>query len=368
MDRDRARVVLLFAVYLVLVVTTLFIQDWFVANGPGGTLLIDLRQGRVCASGDACMTFSLSQLKAGFYGTLGFTTFYGTIVLTMLVAYQAITRVVSGFANTSLSKMGYLGAIGLFGSAFTVAYLFNPQVTGIEAQALGIDVERTLAPLLFFVAMALALAVLYYSASQTSDDAGSYKPLAPAPSLATATALPPRVKSPTVPPAAEKHPSAPAAGIVTKHSSSPPSSALGSGPASVIPVHLKKRMKYVAITAEVTKAGVDARREDGSTQLVLWRDVVGLVARRMPTELDGITFLDLVSTAGATLRILPWTRVTGETFEGEGDAWTRALLAKLIGFCASASLDPATQRFHKGELAAQLPDTAKLAAHDEKLA
>ncbi len=46
----------------------------------------------------------------------------------------------------------------------------------------------------------------------------------------------------------------------------------------------------------------------------------------------------------------------------------RAVLAKLVGFCASATLDPATQRFHKGELAAQLPDAAKLAAHDEKLA
>jgi hypothetical protein len=100
----------------------------------------------------------------------------------------------------------------------------------------------------------------------------------------------------------------------------------------------------------------------------MWRDVVGLVARRMPAEHDSITFLDIVSTAGSTLRILPWTRLTGETVDGEGDAWSRALLAKLSAHCPSAGLDPATQRFQRGEPAAQLPDTDKLAAHDAKLA
>lgn len=380
MDRDRARVLLLFTIYVVLIVATLFIQDWFVASTPAGTMSIDLRQARMCVSDGGCMSFSLGQLKSGMYGTLGFSTFYGAIVLSLLVAYQAITRVTAGFANTSLSKLGYFAAIGLFGTAGSAAYLFNPQVTGIEAEMMGIDVERTLAPLLFFAAMGLALAVFYYASSQASEDVGEYKPLAPAPSLAPATALPPRAKAPTAPPPAReklpsqpivpvsKHPSSPPSGVVTKHSSSPPSSAFGSGPISVIPEHLRKKLKYVVLTAQLTRGGIDARREDGSSKLVMWRDVVGLVARRMPGEHDGVTFLDIVSTAGSTLRILPWTRVTGETFEGEGDVFMRALLAKLVGFCASASLDPATQRFHKGEPAAQLPDLTKLAAHDDKLA
>ena len=381
MDRDRARVLLLFTVYVVLIVATLFIQDWFVASTPAGTMGIDLREARMCVDG-ACMSFPLGRLNAGFYGTLGFTTFYGTIIFSLLVAYQAVTRIASGFANTSLSKIGYFGALGLFGNAAAAAYLFNPQVSGAEAEFMGLSVDRTLAPLLFFVAMFVGIAILYYAMNQTTDDIGEYKPIAPSPSLAPATALPARPKTPTAPPIAvqkhpssppataipQKHPSSPPAGAVTKHSSSPPSSAFGSGPISVIPEHLRKKLKHVVLTAQLTRAGIDARREDGSSKLVMWRDVVGLVARRMPAEHDGLTFLDIVSTAGSTLRILPWTRVTGETLEGEGDAFMRALLAKLVGYCASAALDPATLRFHKGELAAQLPDTAKLAAHDEKLA
>lgn len=356
MDRDRARVVLLFAVYLALIVGTLFLQDWFVAAMPAGTMGIDLRHATLCSSDGACMTFSLSRLQAGFYGTVGFITFYGAIVFTLLVAYQAITRVTSGFANGSLSKLGYFGAIGLFGTAFTASFLFNPQVTGVQAEVMGIEVERTLAPLLFFAAMVLAISILYYAALQTSDDVGEYKPLAPV-ALPAATALP---AAPT------------ATAIPQKHTSSPPASALGpkptSGPISLLPEHLRKKLKYVAVTAEISRAGIDARREDGSTKLVLWRDVVGLVARRMPAEHDGVTFLDIISTAGSTLRILPWTRLTGESVEGDGEAWTRALLGKLVAHCSSAALDPATQRFQRGEPAAQLPDTAKLAAHDEKLA
>jgi len=361
MDRDRARVLLLLVVYLALIVATLFIQDWFIATTAAGTMGIDLRQATVCPSDGTCMTFSLGKLRAGFYGTLGFTTFYGTIVFSLLVAYQAITRVASGFANVALSKMGYLCAIGMFGSAFIAAFLFNPQVTPSESQMMGIEVHRTLAPLLFFIAMGVALAVLYFAASQASDDLGDYKPLAPSPSLAPATALPPRAKTPTAPASVpQKHPSSPPAGSLSERPST--------GPISVIPIHLKRKLKYVAITAEITRAGIDARREDGSSKLVLWRDVVGLVARRMPAEHDGITFLDIVSTAGSTLRILPWTRLTGETVEGEGDAWSRALFAKLAAHCKSASIDPATQRFQRGEPAAQLPDMTKLAAHDDKLA
>lgn len=349
MDRDRARILGLFAIHLALLVVSLFVLSWFVATTPAGTMSIDLRRARMCISDGDCMAFSLGQIKSGMYGSLAFTALYGAIVFSLLVGFQAVARLTSGVANVRLSKLGYLGGIGLFGNAFVAAYLFNPQVTGIQSELMGIDVERTIAPILYFLAMFVGIAVLYFASSQTTDDVGEYKPLAPLP--------------------AQKHPSSPpASAIPQKTSSSPPSSAFGSGPISVIPVHLQKKMKYVALTAQITRAGIDARREDGSSQLVLWRDVVGLVARRMPAELDGITFLDIVSSPGSTVRITPWTRVTGETFAGEGDAFTRAVLGKLVGYCASATLDPATQRFHKGELAAQLPDGEKLAAHDAKLA
>ena len=99
-----------------------------------------------------------------------------------------------------------------------------------------------------------------------------------------------------------------------------------SGPLPPIPEHLRNRLRYVALTAEMTGGGIDARREDGLARLVLWRDVVGVVARRMPPAYDGAAFVDIVSTAGSTLRIVPWTRLTGELVDVDGDARPRAVV------------------------------------------
>jgi len=51
----------------------------------------------------------------------------------------------------------------------------------------------------------------------------------------------------------------------------------------------------------MTRGGIDARREDGSSVLVIWRDIVGAVARRLPNDYQAVTFVDVISTAGATL-------------------------------------------------------------------
>ena len=134
---------------------------------------------------------------------------------------------------------------------------------------------------------------------------------------------------------------------------------------------LRGKLRYATALAEVTAAGIEARGEDGSDRLVLWRDVVGVVARRLPAEVpyDGTPFVDIVSTAGSTLRLLPWTRLTGATVEGDGDGRARALVQLVVARCPAVQLDPATRRFLAGpEPAAQLRDAATLAAHDEQLA
>ncbi len=136
------------------------------------------------------------------------------------------------------------------------------------------------------------------------------------------------------------------------------------------PEHLKKALHYVVVYAELSTAGVDARREDGTTALVIWRDIVGVVARRLPPELDGVSFVDIVSRPGATLRVLPWTRLEGETIYGDGDERLRGLLAIITSHASrEIKLDPATQRFAQTtEPPAQLPDASTLATHDAKLA
>jgi len=135
-----------------------------------------------------------------------------------------------------------------------------------------------------------------------------------------------------------------------------------------IPEHLRKRLSYVAITAELTGGGIDARREDGTSRLVLWRDVVGVVVRRMPPVFDDALFVDIVSTARSTLRIVPWTRLTGDPIEGEGDVRPVRIVEYILAKCPNAKLDPATRQFLDTGEPAQLPDLETLRAHDARLA
>ncbi len=135
------------------------------------------------------------------------------------------------------------------------------------------------------------------------------------------------------------------------------------------PAHLRNKLAYAVLTAEINRAGIEARREDGASLIVLWPDVVGVVARRAPAQLDGVSFIDVISVSGATLRILPWTVLTGDRIEGAGDARMRAFVKLVRERRAGVEIDPATLVFAVGvEAPAQLRDLALLAAHDAKLA
>lgn len=125
------------------------------------------------------------------------------------------------------------------------------------------------------------------------------------------------------------------------------------------------RVEYVALTAQISRAGIEARLEDGKERLVMWRDVIGIVVRRLPPVHASAPFVDLVSTAGATVRLVRWTRFMGDPLPEE----MRAQVRQLVAWCPRATLDPATRVFvESGGEAAQLPDLATLVAHDEKLA
>lgn len=134
------------------------------------------------------------------------------------------------------------------------------------------------------------------------------------------------------------------------------------------PEGMRGKLAYAIAAAEITSGGVDARREAGEIVLVLWRDVVGVVARRLPPFYDSTTFIDLVSTAGSTLRVLPWTRLTGQPLEGGDEERGRSLIRLVSERCPNAKIDAATRSFLDGSEAAQLPDAATLKAHDERLA
>jgi hypothetical protein len=143
------------------------------------------------------------------------------------------------------------------------------------------------------------------------------------------------------------------------------------GPKPALP--LAGLVRYATIRVTVGDAGIIAEHETGEKRRVLWPEIVGVVARRMPAEepYRSETFVDVVSNADSTLRILPWTELDIDGIEQleTGDDRARRFVQLVAARCPEALVDPATRTFlgSKGP-AAQLPSSSTLAQHDDRLA
>jgi hypothetical protein len=586
MGRDRTRVLLCAAVSLVLILAATLTMDWYLRVFEVGDevsrVSIDLTSVRTCTTIHICTTTPLG--PPGMFSTLATVTMWSSLAFAALVAYQAGARLLTGDANDTIARLGYMFALTTLSIAVATAYMFGAETDGPGVQIaahMGVELQRTWAPLTLIIGIIGGFATLYMSVAPDSTDLGdTYKPVTmvnlraptgsadPAdrpgaarggaarggaarggaargvtgsmqiPAAARAATrplrpsgrtgiLPPTSDTPTRPadpalaqfaaiasrsheqtqpgtmagavrnsldtrsttespptlvrsPPTGRNPVLPAAGV--KPSSGPiprplgtgtnnpvagPSSpardgsgvsgaagvgaqrpasgqsgplrrptpspgrpitgqyplprrapteapgahrlTTGQGPAAVpsttgrvpvigpatitsqvplieptptgqgaaalsksgpiaIPEHLRKRLSYVAVTAELTVGGIDARREDGTSRLVLWRDVVGVVVRRMPPVFDNALFVDIVSTARSTLRILPWTRLAGDPINGEGEGRPARIIEYILARCPKAKLDPATRQFIDTGEPAQIPDLETLRAHDARLA
>jgi len=369
---------------LALILAGTLVMDWYrlsfgAVAGGAEQIAIDLRNVHICSTGHLCAAVPLTPLS-GMFPTLATATLWSSLGFAALVAFQTGARVLTGNANDSLTKLGYMLALMTISLAVAAAYMFGPEPEGpgigLAAQ-MGIALHRTWAPLTLLAGHVAGFATLYMAvAPESSDLRAAYKPV----TLAAPRAMPgarPRPPTPRPPAASTTEPAPAGAGPgadqirAIARPPSEPSPAAGrtrSGPTPPAPEHLRNRLSYVTVTAELTAGGIDARREDGAARLVLWRDVVGVVARRMPPAYDNATFVDIVSAAGSTLRIMPWTRLTGEPIEAEGAARPRGVVERVVARCPGATLDPATRRFLDTGEAAQLPDLETLHAHDDRLA
>ncbi len=266
--------------------------------------------------------YSIEGAKSGLglgesNGLFGDTALWSALVFALVVAIELVFVLTGAEVPLKRVRWGYGVGMTALLCALAIAYVMPPELKNAV-------VHRTWAPVLMMLGVVAGIAVGYYATGGGRDDfAGEYKPvvIAKAPGVVEKRVTPPGVK----------------------------------------PLF---KVAYGAMTAQLTRAGIEARLENGAEHLVMWRDMIGIVVRRMPAEYDGLTFIDLVSTAGATLRLVPWTRFTGEPV----DAAPHALAKQLVAWCTRATLDPATRQFLDGGEAAQLPDLAMLAAHDAKLA
>jgi hypothetical protein len=349
MGRDQLRVLATGTASLVLLIAATLVVDWFRLEMPGlDSFGIDLRSAHGCdALGNVCASTSLSEMRGG-YPALAAVTFFGGLAFGAAVAVTVGRKLLTGDGSPSIWSRGAqtLGGIVFF-AALGAGFVFNPD-TGAERMMsslldITITITRTWAPFAMLGAVFLGQLAVYFARVDSST-----------------TALPDPV--PTLPPAR--------AVVIPAHlrDATPIPTA-----AATVPPELRGKLRYAVRVAELSRGGIDARREDGSSVLVMWRDVIGVVARRLPSELGPTTFIDVVSTAGATVRVLPWTKLSfddGRVLDDSSEAARAlALLAVVTERCPDLTIDPATRKFieTRGE-AAKLPDLATLAAHDERLA
>ena len=317
MGADRLRGVVVGVASIGLILVSALRLDWFVIDAG----LIDLAPG-VGIKLRECQNLVAT---TAYWASLGFA------LLVLAFTWVSLDgRIVSpGRTRAAVS----LGLVALL-ATIVQAYLVVPSMPW-AGQGLGLpEVRTTLAPIAMLTGHVCGIVAAYYAAGGGRDDfAGEYKPIVRPDTVAAESGRPPK-----------------------KIIGEP---ALARSATPVPPI------AYAASTAEVTIAGIDTRLRGGEERLVLWHDVIGIVVRRLPPVHDGATFIDLVSTAGATVRLVRGTRFTGQRVADD----PRALAVQLIAWCPRATLDPASRAFVDGGAdAAQLPDLATLAAHDEKLA
>lgn len=369
MGSDRTRAAGLAIAYGVLIVVSTVVMAWFVIDLAGTAKIeVGLRSATVCKAAQ-CIEFVIPSRGTNFFGIFSTISMWGSLALLLVVAYQAYQIYAGGIALESVTNTGMLASVLLVLTGVLAGFVFGTDMNTGTVAAGGLEVSvkvtRTLAPILYIVAHLAGIASLYFASRDRSDELPArephpYMPPAVARQRELAAAGDPRIKKVSEPivPLAAVGPLAP--------STHPPSERTRR--ASEAPFNLRKKLNYVVLSGEVTPAGIDAHREDGSSPLVMWRDVVGMVVRRLPDSLDGATFLDVVSVRGSTLRILPWTRLTGVAVTGETEERIRSLVAYVQREAPQSRCDSATKLFLGGEPAAQLKDAAMLATHDERLA
>ncbi len=382
MSREGLRVLVPALISLVAIAAATLVCDWFTVDINGTELAritLDLREAHACTSSGDCASVPMSMIEGSFYPTLATLSFWAGLAFALFVLYQAGTRVLGGMPNESLIKAAHgLGTIAILTSV-AAGYLFGPNLDPTQAIGIGFDFDRGWGPVSMLIGIVAGHAALYYTRDRTLDDRPIIptKQLRPVPrpltspgtptpapgSISTRVPLPiqtPPSGSPTV---RQKDPSKPPAVGRTQTPTTPP-------PMRALADQFRGKIQFALVTGDITIAGIDARREDGGGVLVMWRDVVGFVVRRLPPELDGHPFVDIVSTAGMTLRLLPWSKVIGEHLSGDAEGRVRSFLKIVKPRCPEAKLDRATQSFldDTSKLPAQLKNREMLEKHDQALA
>jgi hypothetical protein len=175
MSKQQWKLLLCALVAVATLLTALFVSAWFRVDLMGNDLEIDLRSAAMCGPNGVCVSIPLSKFR-GFYPIASNTAFFTGIPVLVILIIQTASRLVTGTASTTVTKLGQaLAGIALI-AGFSAGYLFAPESEGIKEIAM-ITVTRTWAPVLFVLGNILAMFAMYISSSVFDDDLGEYKPI-----------------------------------------------------------------------------------------------------------------------------------------------------------------------------------------------
>jgi hypothetical protein len=164
---------------LALILAGTLVMDWYrlsfgAVAGGAEQIAIDLRNVHICSTGHVCAAVPLPPLS-GMFPTLATATLWSSLGFAALVAFQTGARVLTGNANDSLTKLGYMLALMTISLAVAAAYMFGPEPEGpgigLAAQV-GIALHRTWAPLTLLAGHVAGFATLYMAVAPESSDRG----------------------------------------------------------------------------------------------------------------------------------------------------------------------------------------------------
>ncbi|HEY5924038.1 MAG TPA: hypothetical protein VIV11_20300, partial [Kofleriaceae bacterium] len=175
MSRHQVRLLLCTAASVALLVSALFVVEWFRIDFGPARISINL-QSVSCVPDEACRAVGLSRMT-GFYPMIATAAFWSTLPLVLLVLAQCGMKMFTGTASATIGKVGYgLGSI-VFLCGFGAGYLFGPEADGMF-EMMGGGVTRTFAPALLLAGSLLAILSVRYALTEGFDDTGGeYKPV-----------------------------------------------------------------------------------------------------------------------------------------------------------------------------------------------
>ena len=141
-----------------------------------------------CVTNGVCVSTPLGKL-GGFYPALATATFWASVVLAVIVAMQAMSRMFRDVAIIQRSQPGYLLAVVCFGAALLAGYLFAPETQSVGE--LGVHVTRTWGPAMMLLGCTLSVAALWMAvALAIAEDNTVFTPLVPATTMTTMRVAP----------------------------------------------------------------------------------------------------------------------------------------------------------------------------------